>query len=218
MTTKPWPSPCGIIYHVMISDLEAIHHPAKGLERIRLDPPDLLILDIMLPGMDGFEVCRSIRKSSDLPIIMLTARGEVMDRVVGLELGADDYLAKPFEPRELVARIQNILKRVTHNGGYGKQIEIGELVLNLEQQSATVYGKALSLTTMEYRLLELLARAPGKAFSRDQILSSLKGTETELYSRSVDILVSRVRQKLQPLDYIKTVWGTGYSLIAPPSQ
>ncbi|MDJ0806778.1 MAG: response regulator transcription factor [Gammaproteobacteria bacterium] len=195
--------------------LVSVTHPNDGLQLIRLNPPDLVILDIMLPDMDGFEVCRQIRRSSDLPIIMLTARGDVMDRVVGLELGADDYLAKPFEPRELVARIQNILKRAHEPTRHGRQIEIGELSLNLEQQQVICRGTALELTTMEYRLLELLARSPGKPFSRDEIISVLKGTEAELYTRSVDILVSRVRHKLQPLDYIKTVWGTGYSLVGP---
>jgi len=197
--------------------LESYTHPTQGLERIRLAPPDLVILDVMLPEMDGFEVCRSIRKTSDLPILMLTARGDVMDRVVGLELGADDYLAKPFEPRELVARIQNILKRAQNSSTHGHQIELGELIVNLDQQQVTCCGKPLTLTTMEYRLLELLARAPGKPFSRDEIISALKGTEAELFTRSVDILVSRVRQKIQPLDYIKTVWGTGYSLVRPAS-
>jgi OmpR family response regulator RpaB len=171
----------------------------------------------MLPEMDGFEVCRTIRRHSELPIIMLTARGEVMDRVVGLELGADDYLAKPFEPRELVARIQNILKRRRPGAASGRQIEIGALILDLELQSASRQGELLELTTMEYRLLELLARSPGKPFSRDEILNALKGIEAELFTRSVDILVSRLRQKLKPLDYIKTVWGTGYSLVGPAS-
>jgi OmpR family response regulator RpaB len=195
--------------------LDFVTHPTEGLQQIRLNPPDLVILDIMLPEMDGFEVCRQIRKSNQIPIVMLTARGDVMDRVVGLELGADDYLAKPFEPRELVARIQNILKRTKAAMPFGKQIEIGELLLNLDQQKVVCCGDPLILTTMEYRLLELLARSPGKPFSRDEILNALKGTEADLYTRSVDILVSRLRQKLHPLDYIKTVWGTGYSLVGP---
>lgn len=197
--------------------LESVTHPTEGLQRIKLNPPDLVILDIMLPEMDGFEVCRNIRKSSEIPIIMLTARGDVMDRVVGLELGADDYLAKPFEPRELVARIQNILKRSKAGAQLGKQIEIGQLIFNLEQQQVICCGEPLILTSMEYRLLELLARSPGKPFSRDEILNALKGTDAELYTRSVDILVSRVRHKIKPLDYIKTVWGTGYSLVGTVS-
>ncbi|MCU7906797.1 MAG: response regulator transcription factor [Candidatus Thiodiazotropha sp. (ex Epidulcina cf. delphinae)] len=197
--------------------LESAILPSQGLERIRLSPPDLVILDIMLPEMDGFEVCRTIRKNSELPILMLTARGEVMDRVVGLELGADDYLAKPFEPRELVARVQNILKRSSMQTPQEQRITVGELQLDLVQQHASVGDRTLNLTTLEYRLLLLMAGHPGRPFSRDEILSDIKGIEADLYTRSVDILVSRLRHKLKPLDYIKTVWGTGYRLIGPSS-
>ena len=197
--------------------LESATLPSQGLERLRADPPDLVVLDIMLPEMDGFEVCRAIRKSSDLPILMLTARGEVMDRVIGLELGADDYLAKPFEPRELVARIQNILKRSKPQTESQKQYVIGELTLDQVQQNASIGERTLNLTTLEYRLLELFIQHPGQVFSRDEILTAIKGIEADLYTRSVDILVSRLRQKLQPLEYIKTVWGTGYRMIGPTS-
>jgi two-component system, OmpR family, response regulator len=196
--------------------LEAVHLPSEGLQRIQHSPPDLVILDIMLPEMDGFEVCRRIRRHSDLPILMLTARGEVMDRVVGLEIGADDYLAKPFEPRELVARIQNILKRSASRPAGAEKLQLGELEIDRQRQIVTLSEVELSLTTMEYRLLALLAGAPGKVFSRDEILADIKGVDAEeLYTRSVDILISRLRQKLQPLEIIKTVWGTGYRLIEP---
>lgn len=136
-----------------------------------------------------------------------------MDRVVGLELGADDYLPKPFEPRELVARIQNILKRA---GGHKKPepiLRYGELVIDAELRAATLNGSPLELSTMEYRLLELFARHPGKTYSRDEILSLLKGIEADLFTRSVDILVSRLRHKLQPLDCIQTVRGSGYRFV-----
>jgi OmpR family response regulator RpaB len=196
-------------------ELDAVTQPSEGLKRIELTHPDLVILDIMLPEMDGFEVCRTIRKQSNLPILMLTARGEVMDRVVGLELGADDYLAKPFEPRELVARIQNILKRSASQPNSEQAIVFGNLKIDLVRQDALVEGRSLSLTTLEYRLLSLLAQHPGKAFSRDEILAAVKGIDADLYTRSVDILVSRLRQKLKPLDCIKTVWGTGYRLVGP---
>jgi OmpR family response regulator RpaB len=196
-------------------ELEAAHLPSEGLERIKRSPPDLVILDIMLPEMDGFEVCRRIRRESELPILMLTARGEVMDRVVGLEIGADDYLAKPFEPRELVARIQNILKRSNSRPASTRKLQLGELEIDLERQTVTLAEEACDLTTMEFRLLALLAENPGKVFSRDEILAGIKGVEADLYTRSVDILISRLRQKLQPLDIIKTVWGSGYRLIDP---
>ena len=195
--------------------LESALLPSEGLASIRRRPPDLVILDIMLPEMDGFEVCRRIRRDSELPILMLTARGEVMDRVVGLEIGADDYLAKPFEPRELVARVQNILKRAGGQPPREHVISLGELCIDTRQQSATRTGEPLNLTTLEYRLLALLASEPGRTFSRDDILNAIKGIEADLYTRSVDILVSRLRHKLQPLDYIKTVWGSGYRLVGP---
>ncbi|MBT3043840.1 MAG: response regulator transcription factor [Candidatus Thiodiazotropha sp. (ex Codakia orbicularis)] len=196
-------------------ELEAVTLPSEGLKRIEHTNPDLVILDIMLPEMDGFEVCRTIRRQSSLPILMLTARGEVMDRVVGLELGADDYLAKPFEPRELVARIQNILKRSRSQPNEEQEIVLDTLKLDLVRQDAFIEGRSLNLTTLEYRLLALLAQHPGRAYSRDEILTAVKGIEADLYTRSVDILVSRLRQKLKPLDYIKTVWGTGYRLVGP---
>ena len=195
--------------------LDAVTLPSEGLKRIEQSVPDLVILDIMLPEMDGFEVCRTIRKHSNLPILMLTARGEVMDRVIGLELGADDYLAKPFEPRELVARVQNILKRSRGQPQDVQEVILGDLKLDLVRQDAFIEEQSLNLTTLEYRLLALLMQHPGRTFNRDEILSAVKGIEADLYTRSIDILVSRLRQKLKPLDYVKTVWGTGYRLVGP---
>jgi len=148
---------------------------------------------------------------------MLTARGEVMDRVVGLELGADDYLPKPFEPRELVARINNILKRSRGQPEAAKKLCFEQLEIDLEQQAVSLNGEPVTLTSMEYQLLLLLAQKPGKPYSRDEILNALKGVETELYTRSVDILISRLRQKIKPTNYIKTVRGSGYSFVAPKS-
>jgi len=196
-------------------ELISATHPQQGLELLASQHPDLVILDVMLPDMDGFEVCRTIRHDSSVPIIMLTARGEVMDRVVGLELGADDYLPKPFEPRELVARINNILKRSRQEPAAEQRLCFEDLEIDLERQLVLLQGEAVQLTSMEYRLLVLLAQRPGKPFSRDEILNALKGVEVELYTRSVDILISRVRQKLRPTDYIKTVRGAGYSFVAP---
>ena len=197
-------------------DLQLINatHPQKGLEMLESQKPELVILDVMLPDMDGLEVCREIRKSSQIPILMLTARGEVMDRIVGLELGADDYLPKPFEPRELVARIQNILRRSSnHPQNALKTLRFDPLEINLETQSIMLFGKSINLTTTEYRLLVLLAQSPGKPFSRDDIINELTGIDAELFTRAVDIAVSRLRKKLEPTDFIKTVWGSGYSFI-----
>ncbi len=190
--------------------LESATSPSKGLARLKKGNFDLVILDVMLPEMDGFEVCKTIRKESDIPIVMLTARGEVMDRVVGIELGADDYLPKPFEPRELVARIQNILKRTSQQAQGNKVLQFDGLVVDTELRQVKVKNEELSLTSMEYQLMELFALHPGKTFTRDEILNHLQGVETEVFSRSVDILISRLRQKLKPSDFIKTIRGTGY--------
>ncbi|HBE93561.1 MAG TPA: DNA-binding response regulator [Gammaproteobacteria bacterium] len=189
-------------------------HPKDGLVMQAEGNFDLLILDIMLPDMDGFEVLRELRKSSNIPVIMLTARGDVMDRVVGLELGADDYLPKPFEPRELVARIQNILKR-THKSKDEALLSWPTLHIDIERLEVSRNGEAVELTTKEFQLLSLLAGEPGKNFSRDDILNHLRGIDADIYSRAVDILISRLRNKLKPVDCIKTNWGSGYSFIAP---
>ncbi len=194
--------------------LECATRPSTGREMLALGGFDLVILDVMLPEMDGFEVCREIRKHSDVPVIMLTARGDVMDRVVGLELGADDYLPKPFEPRELIARIQNVLKRVQRTT-HGHILQLGPLRIELEMRRALLAETELALSTMEYQLLELLAGSPGKIFTRDEILNQLKGIDADVFTRSVDILVSRLRQKLEPYSMIKTVRGTGYVFVGP---
>ena len=188
--------------------------PSTGLKMLDTGSFDLTILDVMLPEMDGFEVCKAIRKTSEIPIIMLTARGDVMDRVVGLEIGADDYLAKPFEPRELVARIQNILKRSGRAVTNGAVLDYGALVVDTQLRNVLLHGTLLGLSSMEYQLLEMLARQPGKTFSRDEILNTLKGVDADdLFTRSVDILISRLRTKLKPLDCIKTQRGSGYCFV-----
>jgi OmpR family response regulator RpaB len=195
-------------------DLAAEQDPGEGLRHLRVHGADLVILDVMLPEMDGFEVCRNIRRDSEVPIIMLTARGEVTDRVVGLELGADDYLPKPFEPRELVARIQRVLKRSEARAeSCDNARSFQDLVIDRDRQVVEVRGEAVQLSHMEYQLIELLASRPGHPFSRNEILNALRGIEAELYTRAVDVLVSRVRQKLQPTDFIKTVRGAGYSFV-----
>ncbi len=195
-------------------DLTAATDPAKGLEVLESLEPDLVILDVMLPGQDGFDVCRTIRKTSSVPVIMLTARGEVTDRIVGLELGADDYMPKPFEPRELVARIQNVLRRAGDTPSAKSILKFDGLEIDIERRAVKLDDELIELTTMEYQLLLLLAQNPGKNYNRDEILNELRGIDAQLFSRSVDILVSRLRQKLgdtgKDQRYIKTVWGTGY--------
>lgn len=197
-------------YHInVVSELL----PSSGLQTLKDGSFSAVILDVMLPEMDGFEVCRSIRSKSQIPIIMLTARGEVTDRVVGLEIGADDYLPKPFDPRELVARINTIVKRKQPAQQATAQLHFDGLTIDTEQREVFVENKKIVLTTMEYQLLIMMAESPGKDFSRDDILNQLKGTETELFSRSVDILISRLRSKLKPTKPIKTVYGSGYAFV-----
>jgi OmpR family response regulator RpaB len=193
--------------------LDSATRPGAGLAKLEHGRYDLVILDVMLPEMDGFKVCKAIRERSSVPVIMLTARGEVSDRVVGFELGADDYLPKPFEPRELVARIQAVLKRAAHTPADDALLQFGALVIDTRLREARVDQSALNLTAMEYQLLELLARHAGQTLSRDDILNHLKGIDTDVYSRAVDILISRLRHKLRPGDFIKTVRNSGYCFV-----
>ena len=196
-------------------ELQQATRPSVGLQRLASGRFDAAILDVMLPEMDGFELCRTIRKDSRLPIIMLTARGDVMDRVVGLELGADDYLPKPFEPRELVARLQTVLRRRRASVAPAHAdvpLVFDGMSLDPATRSVQRGGELVELTSTEFDLLHLLAREPGRVFSRDDILNHLRGHDAELYTRAVDIVVSRLRKKLEPLDAIKTLRNAGYSL------
>jgi OmpR family response regulator RpaB len=198
--------------------LECARSPSEGLARLRHGHMDAAILDVMLPEMDGFALCRAIRKESDIPIIMLTARGDVMDRIVGLELGADDYLPKPFEPRELVARLQTVLRRVvapTTTRSTDTVLDFVGLTIDVTSRSVQRQGEVLDLTSTEFDLLQLLARNAGKVFTRDDILNHLRGHEVDLQTRAVDIVISRLRKKLEPLDCIKTLRNAGYSLALP---
>ena len=194
--------------------------PSEGLGLLRAGGFDAAILDVMLPEMDGFELCRTIRRESALPIVMLTARGDVMDRVVGLELGADDYLPKPFEPRELVARLQTVLRRMRTTPSSPAALEGPLRFVGLEvdpvTRTAKRQGETLELTSTEFDLLLLLARAPAQVHSRDDILATLRGHDADLYTRAVDIVVSRLRKKLEPLDCIRTVRHAGYALALQP--
>ncbi len=189
--------------------------PEDGLRALEAEPPDIVVLDVMLPDMDGFAVCRKVRETSRVPIVMLTARGEVADRIVGLELGADDYLPKPFEPRELVARLQAVLRR----GGEtpAEPLRAGALEIAWEARTLRVAGQPVELTTAEFELLRLFVKNRGRVLTRERILETTRGLDWESYDRSVDVLVSRLRQKLgddpRRPEYIKTVRGLGYRFI-----
>ncbi|HEV8630936.1 MAG TPA: response regulator transcription factor [Thermoanaerobaculia bacterium] len=196
--------------------VRAAVHPEEGLRALAAAAPDIVILDVMLPGMDGFELCRRIRQTSRVPIVMLTARGDVMDRIVGLELGADDYLPKPFEPRELMARMQAVLRRGAGLVG-DDRVRCGPLEVSFTTCAVRLEGRPIWLTSAEFELLGLLVRNRGRVLSRDRILDETRGIDWEAYDRSIDVLISRIRQKLgddprQPR-FIRTVRGVGYSFI-----
>jgi DNA-binding response OmpR family regulator len=201
-------------------NLVCAYDAEQGFKKLAREEPDLLLLDVMLPGKDGFEICREVRKTSNIPIIMLTARGDVIDRVSGLELGADDYIGKPFEPRELVARVQATLRRSEIAGPTVGELNFEGLSIDTEARSVRVDDKPVELTSMEYELLLILARRQGRKLSRDDILSELRGIDAAILTRSVDIMISRLRQKLgdsvKPPRFIQTIWGRGYSFVGIP--
>jgi len=196
-------------------------HPEEGLKKLRARTPDLIILDVMLPQINGFDVCKMIRRNHHLPIIMLTARGDLTDRIVGLEVGADDYLPKPFEPRELVARIQAILRRTRHRVQRDIR-QFGRLTIDFQKRTLILDNDPVDLTTNEFAALALLVGHAGDVLNRDQILDALRGIECDAFNRSVDITMSRLRQKLKDNpkspEFIRTVWGTGYVFIAKESD
>ena len=201
--------------------IDLVHAPDadSGLARLDAVDPDLLLLDVMLPRRDGFDVCREVRRRSAIPIVMLTARDDVIDRVSGLELGADDYVCKPFEPRELVARIQSVLRRAATRRGRPR-LSFQGLEIDLDARTVHVDGTPVELTSMEFELLSVLARHVGRKMTRDEILMQLRGVDAALLTRSVDIAVSRLRQKIRdsgkPARFIQTVWGRGYVFVGRP--
>ncbi len=188
------------------------HDGVTAVQRAVSDNPALIILDVMLPKLDGFEVLRRIRARSATPVIMLTARGDDVDRIVGLELGADDYLPKPFNPRELVARIQAVLRRVdTAVQRPAVLLTVGELRLSPARRRATLAGEELALTSVEFDLLRVLLEHSGQVVSRDQLVQQALGRTLAAYDRSVDVHISAIRKKLGPAaDNIRTVRGIGY--------
>ncbi len=193
--------------------------PSQGLLLLEKGNPDCLILDVMLPEMDGFELLNKIRNFSQIPIIMLTARGDVTDRIVGIEMGADDYLPKPFEPRELMARCHALTRRNRSAEKESNLLAFRGLEINTQSQQVYVDQQPVKLTAMEYKALELMAKQPTKVFSRDDLLNELKGIDTKLFSRALDILISRLRHKLKNShnrQFIQTEWGKGYYFVGEP--
>lgn len=194
---------------------------SRVLDCVRTDEPDIIILDIMLGRENGLDILKEIRKESRVPVIMLTARGEETDRIIGLELGADDYLPKPFNPRELLARINSVLRRssgISQDGeisGKGDQISLGGYILNTAKRCLFIEDTEITLSTTEYRLLKALLKSPNRVFSRDELMNIARGKDFMAFDRSIDVHVSNLRTKINKISpelksKIKTVWGIGY--------
>jgi DNA-binding response OmpR family regulator len=189
-----------------------------GVEAVRLAReahPDLIVLDLMLPGVSGLEVCRTLRDESDVPIIMLTAKITDQDKLTGLEIGADDYVTKPFSPKELAARVRTVLRRLPGERG-PDEIKCGELTVNFGKHEASLASRYLNLTEIEFKLLGVLAKEPGRVFSRAQLIEKALGYDFEGFDRTIDVHILNLRRKLEPDPshprYIKTVYGAGYKL------
>jgi len=196
------------------------NRPSKGMELLKSNEVDLILLDGMLPEKDGLEVCREIRSESDIPIIMLTGRAEQEDKILGLDYGADDYVTKPFEPRELVARINSLIRRskkMAKSGHNGQKLEMDKLVLDPGNFTAHYNDENLNLTTQEFEVLYFLMESAGKTLTRESIMQGIHGEDWKAFDRALDIAVSRIRKKLKKLDhekeFIKTVWGKGYMFL-----
>ena len=187
----------------------------EALRQAREGHPDLIVLDIMLPGIDGLEVCRTLRNESEVPIIMLTAKTTDQDKLTGLSLGADDYMTKPFSPRELAARVRAVLRRLPGERG-PNEIQHGELTVNFLQHEAYLADKPLNLTLVEFKLLGVLIKEPGRVFSRAQLIEKAIGYDFEGFDRTIDVHILNLRRKIEPdpkqPKYIKTIYGAGYKL------
>ncbi|MEE8413084.1 MAG: response regulator transcription factor [Dehalococcoidales bacterium] len=195
-----------------------------GLEALRLAReirPDLVVLDLMLPGMDGLTICRTLRNESDVPIIMLTARATDQDKLTGLGMGADDYVTKPFSPRELAARVRTVLRRLPGERG-PIEIELGELRVNFQRHEASIGNRQLNLTPAEFKLLGVMVKEPGRVFTREQLIEQAIGYDFEGFDRTIDVHILNLRRKLGASPghsgYIKTVYGVGYKLLEVDSD
>ena len=192
----------------------------SGLQTIRTRDPDLVVLDLGLPELDGLAITRAIRETSNLPIVMLTARDDELDRVLGLELGADDYITKPFSPRELVARVRAVLRRSEIAAADpGDRVVVGDLVLDASRLRTTVAGRSIELTSTEFAILLTMARRPGRIFTRSQLLDAVRGVAFESYERAIDAHIKNIRRKVEPVPhrprYVQTVYGMGYRVAEP---
>jgi DNA-binding response OmpR family regulator len=194
---------------------------ASALHAARTRHPDLVVLDLGLPGLDGLDVIRALRSAGSTPIVVVTARDTELDKLLGLELGADDYVTKPFSPRELVARVRAVLRRSERASEPADRVEVGDLVLDVPRLRTTVAGRAVDLTPTEFAILETMARSPGRVFTRAQLLDAVHGIAFESYERAIDAHVKNIRRKLEPVParprYLLTVYGVGYRVAEPES-
>ena len=192
----------------------------QGVQLVKETRPDIVILDLMLPGIDGWEVCRRLRRESEVPVIMLTARDEETDRLIGLEIGADDYVAKPFSPREVVARAKAILRRTNREIARQDPIRVGDLEIDVEKHEVRLAGQVMDLTPTEFKIIQLLSQRPGRPFSRLQIVEGSQGVAFDGYERTVDVHIKNLRRKLgddgKEAAYIQTVYGVGYKMAGEP--
>ena len=197
-------------------DVIAATDGQSGLEVVKKHRPDLVVLDLMMPGLDGLQVCQQLRadpRSASIPLIMLTAKATEADRIIGLELGADDYITKPFSPREVIARVKALLRRMNARDTQQQVIRCGDLSIDLSGHEVSFRGQRVSLTATEFRILEFLAARPGRVFSRDEIIDAALGNETSVFDRTVDVHITAIRRKLGAGgEYIETVRGFGYKL------
>jgi len=200
--------------------VECEHEGNRGLENALNGHYDLIVLDVMLPGIDGFEILRRLRQQSRVPVLMLTARGEDVDRIVGLELGADDYLPKPFNPRELAARIRAILRRYEPRAGpSGGRLEVNGVTLDPGTREVYAQGKRIELTTFEFDILDLLMRSAGRVLSRDSLMENFYNRKATPFDRSIDMHISHLRKKLESGNLlIKTIRGVGYQFCRTPED
>jgi two-component system response regulator CpxR len=195
------------------------HEGRRGLQRAASGDSDLVVLDVMLPGMDGIEILRQLRQKSRVPVLMLTARAEDADRIVGLDLGADDYLAKPFNPRELAARIRAILRRTEAQPSERTRLEVNGVGLDPGSREVSVDGRRVELTTLEFDILEILMRAAGRGLSRDDLTEAIYNRKATPFERSIDMHISHLRKKLElHRTLIKTVRGVGYQFCRTPEE
>jgi len=200
---------CSDYLHAAGYDIITAGDGLQGLAMARSQKPDLIVLDLMLPGMDGLDLCRTLQHESSVPIIMLTARIEETDKLIGLALGADDYITKPFSPRELVARVRTVLKRASGDPS-SEVIRAGDLTLDRSRYQVVLPDRTVVLTMTEFELLATMMSQPGRIFTRAQLLSAVRGVSFESYERAIDSHIRNLRRKLEPGDYIVTVHGIGY--------